>query len=149
MPYTDVKPDHPEWAAIQRIGATGILKGIPTPHSWANQTWFHPDSTIRVNEFLKGWGEFFPEMPSPLPSSEAKLTVREAHTVVEAVKREPWYSFAVSIFRKKPTPEDRPITRAELARLLDEQLDPFHQRAVDFEGNFVRRKTLGSAKIQK
>ena len=149
MPYTDVKPDHPDWASIQRIGATGMLKGVPTPHAWANQTWFYPDSTIRVSEFLKGWGEFFPEMPNPLPPSQARMTVREAHVVVDAVKREPWYSFAMSIFRRKPIPEDRPITRAELARLFDEQLDPFHQRAVDFDGNFVRRNAPLSAKSQK
>jgi hypothetical protein len=44
MPYNDVKPDHPYFKSIQRVGATGILRGKPTPHAWANETWFYPDS---------------------------------------------------------------------------------------------------------
>ncbi len=147
MPYHDVQPDHPDWAAIQRVGATGILKGLPTPHQWANQTWFYPDSMIRVREFLTGWQEFFSELPAPIAASDERLTVRDAQAAVEAVRHSPWYSF--KFIRRLFQAENRPITRAELARLLDEHLDPFHQKAVDFDGNFLRKTPASSAKSQE
>jgi hypothetical protein len=48
LPYLDVPPDHPHFARIQRVGATGVLKGRGIPHQWANQTWFYPDFPIGV-----------------------------------------------------------------------------------------------------
>ncbi|MCY7352709.1 MAG: FAD-dependent oxidoreductase [Cytophagaceae bacterium] len=146
MPYNDVKPNHPQWVAIQRLGATGILKGVPTPQAWANQTWFYPDSSIRVREFLDGWQEFFPEVPAPLTPSEARLTVRQAQLFVEAIRRSP--KFNLSVFRKSVKPEDRPISRAELAAMIDQGVDPFHRKTVDFDGDLVRKTRTASTANQ-
>lgn len=58
MPYIDVPYDHKHFAAIQRIGATGILKGTGIAYKWANQTWFYPDSLVTVSSFAEGWQRF-------------------------------------------------------------------------------------------
>ncbi len=147
MPYHDVKPEHLDWAAIQRIGATGLLKGVPTPHLWANRTWFYPDSTVRVTDFLKNWEEVFPETTLSLSPSDERLTVKDAHSATEAARQSPWYR-RLPFLRRKLSQETRPITRAELAALLDESLDPFHQLAVDFDGNFIRKKPASSSPNQ-
>ena len=54
LPYIDVPPDHPHFARIQRVGATGILKGRGVPHQWANQTWFYPDFPIDAADPAEG-----------------------------------------------------------------------------------------------
>ena len=40
MPYMDLKPGDEGFGAIQRIGATGLMKGEPRYMDWSNQTWF-------------------------------------------------------------------------------------------------------------
>lgn len=45
MPYLDIKPSEPGFGAIQRIGATGMVKGEGRNVGWSNQTWFAADST--------------------------------------------------------------------------------------------------------
>jgi len=60
MPFIDVPAEHPHFAAIQRIGATGILKGEGVPYKWANQTWFYPErqvSCYAVTEALRPYYE--------------------------------------------------------------------------------------------
>lgn len=57
MPFTDVAAADPHWAAIQRIGITGILKGRGKPEAWANKMLFNPDSLVAYNELLKGLQE--------------------------------------------------------------------------------------------
>lgn len=54
MPFSDVKPDDPAWEAIQRVGLTGILKGIGKSEGWANKMYFYPDSLVDANEFSRG-----------------------------------------------------------------------------------------------
>ena len=58
LPYLDVPPEHPQFGRIQRVGATGILKGRGVPHQWANQTWFYPGFPIDAATLQKGLGEF-------------------------------------------------------------------------------------------
>lgn len=48
VPFTDVKPDDPQWEAIQKVGATGILKGTGKAEGWANKLFFFPDSLVSV-----------------------------------------------------------------------------------------------------
>ncbi|OLY93207.1 FAD dependent oxidoreductase [Cnuella takakiae] len=54
MPFTDLTPDDPHWAAIQRVGVRGLLKGEGKPEAWANKMLFHPDSLTRSAELLAG-----------------------------------------------------------------------------------------------
>jgi FAD dependent oxidoreductase len=51
MPFTDVKPDDPHWEAIQKVGMTGILKGVSKPEGWSNKMFFYPDSLVDGTKF--------------------------------------------------------------------------------------------------
>lgn len=57
LPYLDVELDHPMFKSLQRIGSTGILKGIGKSVDWSNQMWFRADTLLLANE-LKGWVMF-------------------------------------------------------------------------------------------
>lgn len=63
MPYADVKPGDAYWEAIQKAGATGILKGTGKSEGWANKTCFYPDSTVAYSVFADAINEFMPCLP--------------------------------------------------------------------------------------
>lgn len=48
LPYLDVELDHPMFKSLQRIGSTGILKGIGKSVDWSNQMWFRADTLLKV-----------------------------------------------------------------------------------------------------
>ncbi len=150
MPYFDVKPTHPHFAAIQRIGATGILKGIGEPYQWANRTWFYPDSTVQTAVFLKDASSFVTTnetLQEQLTVGNALLVLQEAMKQLnirsatfdrndrklfnDAIKNA-WIGWGLTGFR-----EDRPITRAELAVLLDQVLQPFQLKQINHKGQFL------------
>jgi FAD dependent oxidoreductase len=54
MPFVDVKPDDPNWEAIQKVGVTGILKGVGKAEGWANKMFFYPDSLVTLSELTNG-----------------------------------------------------------------------------------------------
>lgn len=59
MPYFDVSLSHPHFEAVQKIGATGILKGQGVPTGWANRTYFHPDSLVNRTELVKDMAPYY------------------------------------------------------------------------------------------
>jgi hypothetical protein len=141
MPYIDASPDLPYFKAIQKIGATGILKGTGIPYKWANQTWFYPDSLITETEFSNGLSAFTGKI---YKSSNEILTIKkfiqllELTTLKESfyaqIKNE-WINTGLSFFS-----ENRPIKRFEIAVILDKYLQPFETN-IDYKGNFRKNKT--------
>ena len=152
LPYLDVPPDHPQFARIQRVGATGILTGKGVPHQWANQTWFYPDFPIDaatlqagLTEFEKADGPKADGRPLTAAAAVAMLTDYRAALLKKdkarfaALEGKPSRSgpelwAALSLGAHVP---GRLVTRAELAALVDEVLDPFALKAVDHRGRFV------------
>lgn len=134
MPYYDVKPDHPQFNEIQKAGATGILKGVGQPHQWANRTWFHPDSLVRITEVKAGLMEC---LGSDLGDGGEWMTVEQAFRALagavpaDAARR--WPGWGLQDYRA-----ERPIRRAEFAVLLDRLTDAFGKRAVDHKGAFIQ-----------
>jgi hypothetical protein len=129
MPYNDVKPDHPYFKSIQRVGATGILKGKPTPTNWANRTWFYPDSLVNAAAFVKDLKTYYPVTRA---AEGQYLTVRDAILVMQSGGPQDLDLF--SLVRKnfaawgwKDAEPTRYITRGELAKMVDEVLDPFER----------------------
>lgn len=58
MPYLDLKPGDPNFKALQRIGATGIMRGEGKSVGWSNQTWFRATDPVKPSEiFLE---DYFP-----------------------------------------------------------------------------------------
>jgi hypothetical protein len=79
MPYVDVLPtDTVYWQAIQKAGATGILKGTGKSEGWANKTYFYPDSTIAHDNFISDVNRFIPCLPVTDTTIMRPLQVKEA-----------------------------------------------------------------------
>jgi hypothetical protein len=51
LPWLDTQPSDWFFASAQRVGVRGWMRGHGVPYAWANQTWFYPDSAVRVCEF--------------------------------------------------------------------------------------------------
>jgi hypothetical protein len=151
LPYLDVSPADPQFARIQRIGATGILKGRGVAHLWANQTWFDPDFPIDAATLQRGLLEFEPVPVAP--ADGRPLTVGEAVAMVSdfraALLRKDQVRFAAlekktvrsgqelwAVLGLGPYVPERRVTRGEAAALVDEVLDPFGLKPVDHRGRF-------------
>ena len=141
MPYIDVASETPHFKAIQKIGATGILKATGIPFKWANQTWFYPDSTITENEFAKGLTSF---SRKKYKTSNDVLTIKKfmeilkASTLKEAFSKQienEWSNAGLTNFDN-----NRPVKRFEIAVMLDKYLQPFEQN-IDHKGKFIKPKT--------
>jgi hypothetical protein len=143
MPFMDVQPESLYWQAIQRIGATGILKGFGKPEGWENKTFFYPDSTITVAEFEDGI-KMFDSSYKRKTVIDNILTIRNAiHIILKAGVFE-FKRFlrtrgfdAGSFFDERFWKDElhlqdfnleRNIKRYELAVLLDFYTDPFHRK---------------------
>ena len=124
-PLYDVKPDDPDFATLQRIAATGILRMTGEPFHWANRSWFYPERTIPVGEFTRGLHDFAPRIPVRTDTT-ALTAARAAKLIAEAGGK---------ALRIRPADADRPLTRRKLALLLEECLDPF-ARPVDLHGEY-------------
>ena len=147
MPYVDVGKDDPDWASIQRVGSTGILRGEGVAHGWANKTFFYPDRFIGHEEFVNDFETFNSGVFSL--GSDSLLTVEDACAIVElylgqagktskirveeagASAQKIWKSLGLAGFN--PT---RPIKRRELAVLLDQYAHVFERNKVDMNGFF-------------
>ena len=143
MPYFDVKPENSQFRAIQRIGATGILRGVGEPHLWANRTWFYPDSTISNSEFVSNLFNFSPELYTVDFVNSKPILIQDALGILAMLSnfKEPKQrdSFSENIEKNwakwglKNYDLKRPITRGELAVLLNETINPF-EKEIGFDG---------------
>jgi ribulose 1,5-bisphosphate synthetase/thiazole synthase len=136
LPFLDVKPDHPNFEAIQRIGTTGILKGEGKSMKWSNQTWFYPDSVMTNGEVIKALKTFYPSLKMQANEQvlSEKLVADDAFEILTKIQPVP-ADYLQSIIKKYPN-KNQPINRATLADLIDKIIDPFHGKEVDFKGNF-------------
>lgn len=150
MPYYDVRIDHPHFEAVQRIGATGILRGTGKPNAWANQTWFYPDSLVNADTVLL---DIRPFTAKPVAIGAGKfLTTGDAIKLIQAFQyKKPtgvkwawnqpkrlqeqittaWKTWGFGTFSA-----EAPITRVQFAQLLDATADPFRSRQINHQGQF-------------
>lgn len=176
MPYFDVPVSHPHFEAVQRIGATGILKGQGVPTGWANRTYFHPDSLVNRAELVKDMAPYY-EIET---AQQKKLALSEAvdfimtaaasnngisphHEVRRSQNKTPfipnvnpilhwnfsdkkifiqqlqqaWIQWKLGYFDLA-----MPITRLELAVLLNATLDPFKTKPVNHQGQLMEKGNL-------
>jgi hypothetical protein len=135
MPYVDVPREDPAWEAIQRIGATGILRGAGKPEGWANKTFFYPDSPVdrqalRLN--LLDWGLHLPPGRGNRLWKEDLwgLNMHQAGAKSRQVLPDDG--------RKRKLVDGisntKPLTRREAALLLDYKVDLFHFPDIDLRG---------------
>ena len=146
LPFTDVKPDHPYWEQIQKIGVTGILRGTGKAEGWGNKMFFYPDSTIVIRELEANIKDYLPAYEEVHAGSlirDSLLTISSAFHIMERLYRivnrtyTRYPSVIGDIFNTgdfntiwnniglKEYQPNRLIKRYELAALLDSLLDPF------------------------
>lgn len=144
LPYLDVAREHPMFKPLQRVGSTGIMKGIGKSVDWANQTWFRADTLVLINE-LEGLCDVYPFMNqqtfkgnSTLPIKKAvelmeEIAEKEGIVVKEGKIEEIWNKFEL-----KDLDMNRPIQRGEMALLIDQILDPFNNKNVEITGEYIQ-----------
>lgn len=152
MPYYDIKVDHPHFQSIQKIGATGIIRGRGEPYMWANRTWFKPDSTVKSSDFKTHIAEYV--QISSFSSNKPLLTIQDAIEVVWKMSEQQTSILSKKTFKTNIELEEstrsmwdkwgfknfnlsRPITRVELAVLIDKTIDPFSNIPINHEGKII------------
>ncbi len=149
LPYLDLATDHPNFKALQRIGATGIMKGTGMNVGWENQTWFHADSTITNRELLEGALPFY--MPQYTAADSASVfDLQKDISLTDLAKmfsfadngktsaqflnafNEEWKSLGLLDYDAK-----RALTRLECAVLIDKFIDPFGRYNVGHKGELL------------
>ena len=158
MPYSDVKPSHLQFLAIQKIGATGLLKGTGTPNAWANRTWFYPDSLVKMKELEMDLKEF--NVGKLVLQGMPYVSINDALLVVQAIAEKHKKQYRKSVFNFSDSnlfynrvaeawsswgltnyDLNRFISRAEFAVMVDKTLQLFNKLEVNHNGNFLRPNT--------
>lgn len=132
MPYLDLDKDHKHFKALQRIGATGILRGEGRNVGWANQTWFRADDTLLAEEiFAKPYyNGTLPLTSGPVKIGEFLNLLRRLGVPVPASAEEWWSHLGLTDYDSS-----RNITRLEAAVAVDTYINPFNMFNVDYNGN--------------
>ena len=140
MPYVDVKQSSPYFKAVQRIGATGLLKGVGVPNGWANTTYFYPDKTVSYAEFTETWKMKF---DYPVKLIEHEMTIEDAVNFAAHLSGKkmndllPNFKSQWNILNLTDFDLKRSIKRIELAAILNEY-DVFNQFNVDIFGFYIK-----------
>lgn len=140
MPFIDVSPDDKAFAPMQRIGATGILKGYGVPYKWANETWFYPQRIVSEYELKQGLLEYFPQLDK-FPASGKGVTLGFLEGIFSAIGKDydgdtverNWKAWHID----QAFSEENPLNRRTVSILLDVIVDPFSIE-VDVKGKPVQ-----------
>jgi len=138
MPYIDVDQNNPHFKAVQKMGATGLLRGVGVPSGWANATYFYPNKKVDINEFLKTWKLKYkydqPQTAEDMTISDAMYfaAVLSGKSQIKNDFEQKWKELVLNDFNLQ-----RPITRIELAAVLNEY-DVFNKFDVDIFGTFLK-----------
>ena len=131
MPYLDLPKEHRHFKVLQRIGATGILRGEGRNVGWANQTWFRADDPLLAEEIYAkeiyagdlGLGE------GEVTVGKLITTLRNLGMYIPSPVEEWWEKSGLENYDPQ-----RPLTRLEAAVVIDSVVSPFGMFGVDYEG---------------
>ena len=101
MPFSDVKPDDLQWKAIQKVGVSGILKGVGVAKGWENKMFFYADSLVSENELATGLKNYFGNYKSQYQNSDSVISVRNAWNRI--VEMQHYYCIKNKIPHKYPS----------------------------------------------
>ena len=135
MPYLDLPKDHKHFKAIQRIGATGILRGEGRNVGWANQTWFRTDDLLLgeelfVEDFYRG---NLGLTDGPVKVASFLHALRRIGVDIPSDAAAWWDQHGLDNYYPR-----RSITRLEAAVLIDALFHPF-SFPVDYTGAVLVR----------
>lgn len=136
MPYLDLPKDDRHFRALQRIGATGILRGEGRNVGWANQTWFRASDPLLVEDIhAEGYYD------APLGIESGEVSVRQLLGVLRGLGAAIPYGSSEVWWKNlglENYDEDRTVTRGEAAVVIDAAVDPFGLFEVGYNG-YVKR----------
>ena len=145
LPYLDAKLGEPLFKPLQRIGSTGIMKGIGKNVEWSNETWFRADTLLLASE-LDGLKDIYAK--AEIPQDKTTLTVQNALDILAQIAQnenlslnEPLATVAEKLWQEYGFGKldlQGNITRAEMAVLIDKILDPFNNKTVNIKGEFIQ-----------
>ena len=143
MPYIDVPPSDPDFQPIQRIGASGLLRGKGIPYKWANQTWFYPDSLCRMADLIEGMRVFGIDVNPKNGKEEEIVTIGSFTEIVKVSSEEVKTNAIIDLLKKNdpflPWTNTSPLSRRHVSFLLDIVLRPF-SRSIDLNGHLQQIK---------
>ncbi|MBO4469749.1 MAG: hypothetical protein J5740_05125, partial [Bacteroidales bacterium] len=146
QPWLDLKPGEAGFEEIQRIGCTGILRGIGRNVGWANESWFRADEPLKWSELYLE--DYYPSVdchsssdchshPDCHSSSDCHSRPdRESSEFVTAGAFNALLRDLGASNLADPADSSAILTRLDAAILLDKHLAPF-DRPVDFQGNLL------------
>lgn len=135
MPYLDLPKSDPHFKALQRIGATGVLRGEGRNVGWSNETWFRADEPLRGEEIYASelYGAITVE-PGEISVGRMLELVRSYGGRVPYGQLSDWWKqLGLNDFDTQ-----RIATRLEAAVVIDAAFDPFGMFEVDYKGYFTR-----------
>lgn len=132
MPFIDVAPSDPQFSVMQKIGATGILKGEGVPYLWANQTWFYPERNVSAYELVQGLREYFPSLQQHWGASGAPMDLQGFIGIMEVLKQPVTVNDATEELKRNNITLIKNnnrilLNRRSVAVLLDKFMDPFNK----------------------
>lgn len=143
MPFVDVTPGDPHFAPIQRIGATGILKGAGVPYRWANQTWFYPGLPVSQYDLVEGLKPYYASLLQYRDASGELLDTASLSALFAVIGVKVTAADMASYLAKQEVAEvessgRKVLSRRAVALLVDAYLKPFERR-IDIRGQLEER----------
>ncbi len=148
MPFVDVKQQDPTWSIIQKIGATGLMEGTGKSVSWANKTYFYPDSLMQLGSLIQSMNKSFGKVFKMVPPDARKISVSLQNLVDlfrfhfaeinSDLSVESKLASLEKIFTTYQLPKRKltdALTRKEIAVFLNYFYDPFKIK-VDMDGKY-------------
>ncbi len=138
LPYLDLPKESPRFRAMQKIGATGILRGEGRNVNWSNETWLRVDDPLLYGEVFE-LDTYYPEHAEYIRAWQSdptkKVTTHAALALLSRISGTPIGDrLPDKALRDNP---DQPISRGVFAYLLDQILDPF-SKEVRIDGTLIK-----------
>ena len=131
MPYLDLPKDHRHFKALQRVGATGMLRGEGRNVGWSNQTWFRANETISMAELTCGLNRF--DSKFELSEDTREVTLSDLEGWFGEINDAMWNAWGLPDYSTT-----RALTRKECAVVIDALMRPFYTYPVTLQGEFIR-----------
>ena len=136
MPYIDIQANDTAFEAIQKIGATGILRGFGKKEAWVSKTYFYPDSLCNAQALWKDLNAFI-HFQIENPFTENIVTENTLEKIQPVFKKiNP--SLPKLLHQSKSTP----LTRKQVALWLINYCDPFSIEVNHFGNLLINNKQI-------
>ena len=137
LPYLDVPVEDKKFEVFQRIGSTGIMKGIGKNVGWSNQTWFRADDKLIMSD-LVGLSEYYGEKLSDLSFDDKEVSLNNAIKLLSSLMNDELkVEQAVGLLKSYGYDDvclEDTVLRGQMAILIDSLLNPFNEFSVNYEG---------------